>query len=218
MAGKLVIAGFVLLLVVGLVLFKFVNAGSASPSVTGKRPTVTDTGEPTTAGTAGKDEALGSAAPAAMATSKSLTSKPSISEPFSFPAGEEIQYRADGVPIAVADLDVLREAAPATDPLVKDCIAKHGGKSVTGTLITTYVAARHREKDGTFSVHTESAGFEEEGSTLTDPELVDCLVKTANEMKYPKSGSPVATWARKRIVIENGVLGENWVLLHGYIR
>lgn len=221
MAGKFLIVGFLLLLGSGIALLKFVHGDSSTRDArASKAGSETDESAPGVASSAGDTPAKpGTVAVAGDSKPSMRTSAPSIAGSVPAPSGDdEIKYRPDGVPIAVADLDVLRAASPPTDPLVRECIAKHGGKAVTGTLITTYTVARKREKDGSFSVHTESTGYEEEGSTITDPELIDCLVKTANEMKWPKSNSPVATWARRRIVVENGVMGENWVLKHGYIR
>ena len=144
---------------------------------------------------------------------------PTIAVDVPKPAEDEIQYRPDGVPIAVADLDILRDTAATTDYQVLDCINQHGGKDVTGQVITTYLVARKKdEKTGKYTTVVESSGFEEDGTTITDPKLVECMHKTAHLMKFPPSDSPVAAWVRRRITVKEGRLGDNWVFQHGYIK
>jgi hypothetical protein len=143
---------------------------------------------------------------------------PTIAVDVPKPPEDEVQYRPDGVPIAVADLDVLRDAASGVDYPVLDCVNKHGGKAVTGQVITTYLVSRKKEKDGKYTTVVEQSGFEEDGTTITDPALVECMHKTAFQMKFPASNSPVATWVRRRITVEAGRLGDNWVFQHGYIK
>jgi hypothetical protein len=218
-SGKLLIAGFAVLLVIGIALWQMAKTGEATASVDRaakpEPPTATATPEP-----ASKQEPA--AAPAADAApfklpSKSTTPRPSIADKVAVPQEEEIPRRPDGKVIGVADLDVLRDANAPTDQLVRDCIAKHGGATVSGTLMTTFVVARKREPNGTFKVETETTGFEEDESTLRDPVLVECMHKTALAMKFPTNTSPLATWARREMTVKDGVLTQNWVIKHGYI-
>jgi hypothetical protein len=143
---------------------------------------------------------------------------PSIAVDVPRPADDEIQYRPDGVPIAVADLDSLREIAATTDDALRACVKEHGGEAARGQLIATYVLARKKDESGKYATVVESTGYEEDGTTFTDPNLIECMHKTSLIQKFPPSNSPVAVWVRRRVTFEAGRLDINWVFQHGYIR
>jgi hypothetical protein len=208
--------GFVLLLAGGIALM----LGMRSEAAPGKRVVVEDAApkaEPVTVTEGKASEPPRN--PKFPVVNRPPTQVPTIALEIPKPPEDEIKYREDGVPIAVADLDVLRDVAYQVDYPVLDCINAHGGKAVTGQVITTYTVVRKKdEKTGKYVTVVESTGFEEDGTTVTDPALIECFHKTASLMKFPPSDSPVSTWVRRRITVEAGRLGDNWVFQHGYIR
>ena len=147
----------------------------------------------------------------------SRSTRPSIADSVAAPAEDDIPRRPDGGILGVADLDVLRAANTPTNELIRDCLAKHGA-GVSGTLMTTFVVARKRDKSGVIAVETETTGYEEDESTIRDPALIECIHKTAFAMKFPPNTSPVATWARRSVIVKDGALDDNWITVHGYIR
>jgi hypothetical protein len=217
-SGKLLIAGFGVLLVVGVALWQMAKTGEATASGALPKPAPEVAGEP--APTKLEPAAAGgAAAPApASAPARTTTPRPSIAANIPAPAEEEIPRRPDGKVIGVADLDVLREANAPTDDLVRACLAKFGDASVNGTLMTTFVVARKKDPNGGFKVEVETTGIEEDDSTIKEPAaLVECMHKTALAMKFPVNTSPLATWARREMTVKDGVLTLNWVIKHGYI-
>ncbi len=220
--GKLLLLGFAALLVLGLVLWR--NAASDEAATA---PAVGPVAPPSTTTTPHVEDAPATpvATPnrvtdviGALAKHASSTPPPAIAADVPKPPEDEIKYRDDGVPIAVADLELLRKVTPASDAAVNECIRQHGGASLTGTVMTTFIVARKRNPSGTFAVEVEATGFEEDGTTIQDPALIECLHKTAFAIKFPASDSPVGTWARRRISILGGQLDENWIVKHGHIR
>ena len=152
-------------------------------------------------------------APSAVATTRARRSAPAIVASAVVPPDQTgIEFDASGLPIPVASLATLRTAAAATDDLARDCITKSGTRA-SGKVTVAFVVAG---KSGI--VATTSSGSEDEGSTIDNEALVECLHKTAFAMKFPPSKSPIAVWGRRRFVIENGVLAEGLVVEFGRIR
>jgi hypothetical protein len=216
-SAKLLCAGFVLLLAGGIALMLGLRSDEPTkpaPVADEQPPPTHDAAAPIT-----PDKRVEVADPKFPVVHRPATKPPSIALELPKPPEDEIKYREDGIPIAVADLDVLRDVAYQVDYPVLDCVNAHGGKAVTGQVITTYTVVRKKdEKTGKYGVVVENTGFEEDGTTITDPKLIECFHKTANQMKFPPSDSPVSTWVRRRITVNAGRLGDNWVFQHGYIR
>ncbi len=218
-SAKLLIAGFALVLLGAVVLFRFVEGKDTAPVVEVSRPTATASPD------AGMT-AEGSA-PSSDATVVSIqrtqpghtTSQPALATPTAVRStgDEEVEY-ANGKPVPVASLEVLRAANAATDALIQDCINKSGVTGLTGSVVLTFLVARKREKTGEFSVAVEDHGFEEEGNTIKNPELVDCMQKTALAMKFPPNKSPIAVAAKRRVEIANNEMKVNFVYEWSRIR
>lgn len=131
-------------------------------------------------------------------------------------APDEPMVGSNGRLIGVVSRSILQASLVPTHELVVECIHKSGLKP-TGEAIMTFTVAKTRDKGGE-RIEVETTGFEEEGTTITNPELIECLHKTALAMKFPPSPSSTAVWAKRKIVLENGVLNANYVFEHGYIR
>jgi hypothetical protein len=195
------------------------TASSARPAATTTAESTPPAQVATGSGPARSDPAAAPPAADSPARPASSAKRPSIADAFAVPPEEEIPRRPDGKIIGITDIDGLREANAPTDALVRECIAKHGGAAVSGTLMTTYIVARKKAPSGTFKVEVETTGYEEDESTIRDPELIECVHKTALAQKFAtNNNSPVATWARRKIDIKDGELTWNWVIKHGYIR
>lgn len=220
MSGKLLAVGAVGLLAAGLALLHATSEPEASASAQ-RVADVTPAPEP------GRGPAEREPPPSPKpAPTRAAPARPAATTPAalpSLPAGpaapeDEIQYRPDGVPIAVADRPVLKKAAAGVDHLVRKCVAEHGGSTISGQLITTYTVARKRGPDGQFVVAVEDTGYDDDERTIEDPALIECLHETAYAMQFPPSTSPVATWAKRRIVIRRGIMVQNRVFQHGYFK
>lgn len=131
-------------------------------------------------------------------------------------APDEPMVGSNGRLIGVVSRSILQESLVPTHDLVIECIRKSGLKP-TGEAIMTFTVAKNRDKGGE-RIEVETTGVEEEGTTITNPELIECLHKTALAMKFPPNPSSTAVWAKRKIVLENGVLNANYVFEHGYIR
>lgn len=219
-SGKLLIASFVVLAAGLFALLKLTDTDEAKagrPAALAESAKASD--EPAAAGTA--QVAAGSAAPAPTTPAGAAPSRPTISLPAMAGLGsgsDDLPRRPDGVLIGVVDRSTLNKAVIGTDAQLNDCIAKHGGKDIDGTLVTTFVVARVKDPSGVFKVAVESTGYEEEGSTIADPKLIECLHTSATAMQFPPSTSPVAVWAKRKLTIAHGDLAQNWVFQHGYIK
>ncbi|MEO8703797.1 MAG: hypothetical protein ABI867_27350 [Kofleriaceae bacterium] len=218
-SGKLLIAGFALLLVVVGALWKLSTTGDATASSAHAPAKPVPEASPEVAPIKAADRVAAAEPAATVRIPQGPAARPSIADKFAMPPDEEIPRRPDGKVIGVADIDVLREANSPTDELVRQCIAKFGDASISGTLMTTYVVARKKDPAGGFKVEVETTGIEEDESTIKEPAaLVECMHKTALAMKFPVNTSPLATWARREMTVKDGVLTFNWVIKHGYIR
>ncbi len=125
------------------------------------------------------------------------------------PPNPLLPMRSNGPTIPVASLTAIRTANAGTDELVRACIAASNSKP-TGKVVLTFLVVQKHDAGGD-RVVVESSGFEEQGATLTDPALIDCLHKTAFAMKLAPSAGDHAVFAKRRVVIDHGVLAENWV-------
>ncbi len=212
-SGKLLVLGFVVVLAAGVALWRFVLTGEATAQVV-VAPTPSAASTP---------DALPATATPSVAVSPDARvqepavvpappRQPAIAEPIGAAGSEEDQVEyVDGKPVVVASIKVIRDATIATNGPLQDCIDKSGVKELTGKAMLTFIVARKREQTGEFSVAVEDTGFEEEGTTIQQPELLECMHRTALAMKFPPNKSPVAVWAKRRIEVENGVLQVNYV-------
>jgi len=119
-------------------------------------------------------------------------------------------------PQPVAQLTVIREATVPTDDLIRACIKQSGGKP-SGRAILTFIVAKKHDATGD-KIEVETTAVEEEGTTITNPELLECMHKTAYAMKFPIGEGSRAVFAKRRVTMDNGILSENWVYEWGQIR
>ena len=127
---------------------------------------------------------------------------------------EPIPVDDRGIPMVSVTKPEVAEANAVIEPLVRDCITQSGFTG-SGTAVLRFTIARQREKETTTSVQDTSV--DEEGTTLHEDKLVECLHKTALQMSFPKSQTGGALWATRMVVIENGQLKEHSLIDIGRI-
>jgi hypothetical protein len=214
----LLIASAVALVVVILVLWRFsMTDEAASAPLAGKR-TADEVASPAPASPGGTPRA-GDKPQAPVANPGKTTGETSPRPTMAVaPNGSDTTpRRPDGVPIGLADRGQMQTAIVGTDPQINACIAQHGGKAINGTLMTTFIVARVKDKSGASKVGVETTSYEEDGSTITDPKLIECLHTSAMAAVLPQADVGVAVAAKRKIVIKNGDLEANYVYQHSYL-
>jgi hypothetical protein len=213
---KWLIASAVALVVIVIALWRFTMTDEARSATLDKSADVarTDDTKPASPGTTPRDK------PATVAvTPGKPAGDPSRPTMAVAPAPtDDTPRRPDGVPIGLADRGQMQTAVVATDPQLNDCIAKHGGKAINGTLITTFIVARVKDKSGASRIGVETTGYEEDGSTITDPKLVECLHQSAMAMQLPPADVGVPVAAKRKLIIKDGDLQANYVYEQSYLR
>ena len=205
--------GFAVVLAGSLVLWRTAIRDDVSAGVSRRSEPVAPRAEspraPETAANPSVEPPPGSAGSAASPRAPAASPRPMIASAGGGPA-EEVELDAKGNPIPVATLPTLRRVAATTDDLARACLAKFG-TTASGKVTVSYVVARKVEA-GESIIATESSNAEDDGTTIDNPELVECLHKTAFAMKFPPAKSSLAVVAKRRFVIEKGVLAESLVL------
>jgi len=207
------LAGFGVLFAIGIALYKLATTSDATASASRNVPAPVEEPKAPTAVATSSD-----AAAAAPELKHGPLTPPALVERVNLPTkDEEIEY-VDGRPVPVASVQVLRAATIPTDNAIRQCVLDSGLKEVTGQVVTTYIVAKKKDKNGVATTQVEDTGFEEEGTTITNAALIECLHKTAYKMTFPETKSSVAVWARRRIDLDKGVLASNYVFEWGRIR
>jgi hypothetical protein len=217
-SGKLLIASAVALVVAAIVLWRFTMTDEAASA-----PRAGSAGKRSADDVAPAAPTIGPSAPRAGdkpvanpgKTTGDTSPRPTMT--VSPNTTDTTPRRPDGVPIGLADRGQMQTAIVGTDPQINACIAQHGGKAINGTLMTTFIVARVKDKNGASRVGVETTGYEEDGSTITDPKLIECLHTSAMAAVLPQADVGVAVAAKRKIVIKNGDLEANYVYQHSYL-
>jgi hypothetical protein len=219
----LLLAGFAVVLAGSVVLLRFATRSDDATAGTGggsaPQPAAPAPSEPAAVTPSAPADAWSQTVAIPQPSKPRSVGLPEIASQVALPTDDEgIEYDARGKPIPVANLGQIRKATVPTDNMIRQCIIDSGVKGLTGKAVLTFTVAKKRDNNGQEVVETESTGFEEEGTTIDNAALLECMHKTAFKMKFPPSKSPVAVWARRRINVENNELNENWVFEFGRIR
>ncbi|HEU0033493.1 MAG TPA: hypothetical protein VFQ53_22835 [Kofleriaceae bacterium] len=220
--GKLLLVGFAIVLAAGVLLLKFVGGGDDRPVAIASEPmkpvvdeapapspTVTPTGTPPprTAAIPGAPAATGSVGAATA---------PTLAPSAPGSADDGVMIGSNGRPIPIASLSVLRAKGAVTDSMIVDCINKYG-KTTTGKAVLTFIVGKHKV-NGVDKIEVESTGIDDDGTTIQNQDLLECMHKTANAMTFDPSPSSIAVWGKRRITLDNGNITENYIYDYGHIR
>lgn len=211
-AGAALIAGGVALLVLIVVLWRMtrVPAGAAATSrapVASEAP-IAAADHPATL--ASKPAATPATARARSGTVEIPKSPPTApSTPSEAPPSVDPPAEKKHVPIA--SLPVLREAVATLDGAVADCVRRFG-QGVSGVANLSFIAAPNKTR-----VEIESTGVIEEGTTITNQDLLECMHKTALALKFPFVADAQAVFARRMARLDNGKLAEQHIVNFSYI-
>ncbi len=222
-SAKLLVAGAVVLAGLAVVLLKFLDGpATASPVVHVRKPepvAKTETPKadaaPTVHTTHPTPEPTPNVAPSPA------PERPAIAPPVlapTTPNEDPIVYDDRGLALTVIDKPKLATALVSVDNKLRECIVKNGFTRGSGEAILRFIVAKHKDEKGARIV-TESSSYEDEGTTIKDEKLLECMHKTAFDIVYPpapKVGIPI--WAKRKVVIENGMLRANVLVNLGRIR
>jgi len=222
-SAKLLVAGAVVLAGLAIVLLKFLDGpATASPVVRAPAP------EPVAKDDAPKAEVATTVhtthvtpKPETHAAPGPAPERPSMAPPVlapTAPAEDPVVYDERGLALTVIDKPKLATALVSVDEKLRECIVNTGFTRGSGEAILRFIVAKHKDEKGARIV-TESSSYEEEGTTIKDEKLLECMHKTAFDIKYPPApdvGIPI--WAKRKVVIENGMLRANVLVNLGRIR
>lgn len=112
----------------------------------------------------------------------------------------------------IANKPMLRDQNIAVEALVAECVAKATGKT-DGTANLTFIVAP-KGKDAV----VETTDVDRDTTTIDNEPLVECLHKTALQMKFSYVADSDAVVARRKITIEQGKVTENTLVSFSYLR
>lgn len=214
---KLLALGFLAVLALGVALWWFIHGATTPPTLHAESTATVAENEPAPAPPPQSPHTMGRDGTLALPKRTDTTgpaSQPALDP--GPPAIPEGSGSGSAKPMPVAQLTVIREATVPTDDMIRDCIKKSGLKP-SGTAILTFILAKKHDASGD-KIVTETTGVEEDGTTITNPDLIECMHKTAYAMKVPLGEGTRAVFAKRRVVMDNGILSENWVYEWGQIR
>jgi hypothetical protein len=219
-SAKLLIVGFVLLIALGIGLLRFLG-GSSDPATTSpsRQPSTNASKDREPSGTKSepKPEAKSESAPVT-----SVRPRPAIADTFltKMPPEEEPDRDEHGLVIPIINKPDIGIANVTTDEKMRECIVKHGFTRGNGTAVLTFIVGKKKDERGQVKIAVEDSGYEEEGLTINDTTVLECLHKTAFEMQFgpPKNVKGVPVWGKRKIRIEDGMLRENSIIDIGRIR
>jgi len=114
----------------------------------------------------------------------------------------------------IANNRLLREQIIAVQPQVEAC-GKAAGDKANGTAMLTYMVTPDKKKQ---DVIIEQTGVDDDGTTITDQPLLDCLKDTAKDMKFKYVPDTDGVFAFRRVKFDNGKLVENAYVKFHYMR
>ena len=116
----------------------------------------------------------------------------------------------------IANKATLRAQAAAVQPQIVACAdqASAAGYRANGTARLWYIVAPH--PDG--KVVIESAGTEDDKTTIDNQALLDCLKDTANAMQFTYAPDTWAVYAWREVKFTDGKLVENKFLDFHYLK
>jgi len=114
----------------------------------------------------------------------------------------------------IANNRLLREQIIAVQPEVEAC-GKAAGDKANGTAMLTYMVTPDKKKQ---DVIIEQTGVDDDGTTITDQPLLDCLKDTAKDMKFKFVPDTDGVFAFRRVKFDNGKLVENAYVKFHYMR
>lgn len=135
------------------------------------------------------------------------TNAPANDSPVLTPGGDTGEKKR----VPIASLPVLREAVATLDGAVADCVHRFG-QGVSGTANLSFIVAANKNK-----VEIESTGVIEDGTTITNEDLLACMHKTAQSLKFPFVADAQAVFARRVARVDNGKLVDQHIVNFSYI-
>lgn len=114
----------------------------------------------------------------------------------------------------IANNRLLRAQIVAVRPQVEAC-GKAAGDKANGTAVLTYMVTPDKKKQ---DVVIEQTGVDDDGTTITDQPLLDCLKDTAKDMKFTYVPDTDGVFAFRRVKFDNGSLVENAYVKFHYMR
>lgn len=136
------------------------------------------------------------------------TSAPSLSPDGTAPSDVERPTKRP----PVANKTLLREQVEAVAPLVDACVANATGKK-DGTAAMHFIVA----PKGNEAV-IELTAVDEDGTTIQNEAMLECLHKTALQMKFTPAPDSDAVVAKREVVVENGKVTVNRLVDFSYLR
>ena len=213
-AGSALIAGGVALLVLIVVLWRAtrVPADAAATSrapVASESPILAEGHPETLASKPTPTPATARARSGTVEIPKTLPGPPTATD--SPPPALDPPTQAEKKHVPIASLPVLREAVATLDGAVADCVRRFGA-GVTGVANLSFIAAPNKNR-----VDIESTGVIEDGTTITNQDLLECMHKTALALKFPFQADTQAVFARRMARLDNGKLAEQHIVNFSYI-
>jgi hypothetical protein len=114
----------------------------------------------------------------------------------------------------IANNRLLRAQILAVAPQVEAC-GKAAGDKANGTAVLTYMVTPEKQKQ---DVIIEQTGVDDDGTTITDQPLLDCLKDTAKDMKFKYVPDADGVFAFRRVKFDAGKLVENAYVKFHYMR
>jgi len=212
-AGTALIAGGAALLVLIVVLWRMTRvptdaAATSRIPTASESPTAASEDHPTTI--ASKPTPTPATA-RGRSGSVQIPTSPTPSTPSSEAPPPSVEPAAEKKHVPIASLPVLREAVATLDGAVADCVRRFG-QGVTGVANLSFIAAPNKNR-----VEIESTGVIEDGTTITNQDLLECMHKTALALKFPFQPDTQAVFARRTARLDNGKLAEQHIVNFSYI-
>ena len=118
---------------------------------------------------------------------------------------------SDKKKVPLATKAVLREHVATLDAAVTECVRRYG-QGVSGTANLQFTLAPIKGK-----AVVESTGVIEEGTTVTNADLLDCMHKTALPLQFPFVPDSIAVYARRVVRIDNGKMVDQHLVNFSYV-
>jgi hypothetical protein len=213
-AGSALIAGGVALLVLIVVLWRATrvpaDAAATSRAPVAESPILAEDHRETLASKPTPTPATARPRSGTVEIPKTLPGPPTTATD-SPPPALDPPAQAEKKHVPIASLPVLREAVATLDGAVADCVRRFGA-GVTGVANLSFIAAPNKNR-----VDIESTGVIEDGTTITNQDLLECMHKTALALKFPFQADTQAVFARRMARLDNGKLAEQHIVNFSYI-
>jgi hypothetical protein len=203
-----------------LVLLVVLKHSIGSAADTPARAVASDDGEPVPSEPVATAPATPGSRDAKIPTGNALARVPVAPDPSASsggapvlaPGGAEADAERPVKRPPVVNKTILREQVEAIAPLVDACVASATGK-LDGTAAMSFIVA----PKGNEAV-IEMTAVDYDGSTIQNEALLDCLHKTALQMRFAPTPDSDAVVAKREVVVENGKVTTNRLVDFSYLR